>query len=35
MNYYDDYTSSVDIMQLAPFESENDRDRVTSCSKII
>ena len=29
MNYYDEYTGSVDIMQLGSFESENDRDRVT------
>jgi hypothetical protein len=29
MNYYDEYTGSVDIMQLGSFESDNDRDRVT------
>jgi hypothetical protein len=29
MSYYDEYTNSVDIMQLGSFESENDRDRVT------
>jgi len=29
MNYYDEYTGSVDIMQLGSFEAENDRDRVT------
>jgi len=29
MNYYDEYTGSVDIMQLGSFDSDNDRDRVT------
>ena len=29
MNYYDEYTGSVDIMQLGSFDAENDRDRVT------
>ena len=29
MNYYDEYTGSVDIMQLGSFQSNNDRDRVT------
>ena len=29
LNYYDEYTGSVDIMQLGSFESDNDRDRVT------
>ena len=29
MNYYDEYTGSVDIMQLGSFQSDNDRDRVT------
>jgi hypothetical protein len=29
MKYYDEYTGSVDIMQLGSFEAENDRDRVT------
>jgi len=29
MNYYEEYTGSVDIMQLGSFEAENDRDRVT------
>ena len=29
MNYYDEYTGSVDIMQLGSFEADNDRDRVT------
>jgi hypothetical protein len=29
LNYYNEYTGSVDIFQLGSFESENDRDRVT------
>ena len=29
MSYYDEYTNSVDIMQLGSFDAENDRDRVT------
>ena len=29
MSYYDEYTGSVDIMQLGSFDAENDRDRVT------
>ena len=29
MNYYDEYTGSVDIFQLGSFDAENDRDRVT------
>jgi len=29
MNYYDDYTGSVDIFQLGSFDAENDRDRAT------
>ena len=29
LNYYDDYTGSVDIFQLGSFDAENDRDRVT------
>jgi len=29
MNYYDDYTGSVDIFQLGSFSADNDRDRVT------
>jgi len=29
LNYYDEYTGSVDIFQLGSFDSENDRDRVT------
>jgi hypothetical protein len=29
MNYYDDYTGEVDILQLGSFDADNDRDRVT------
>jgi len=29
LNYYDEYTGSVDIMQLGSFDADNDRDRVT------
>jgi len=29
LNYYDEYTGSVDIFQLGSFDAENDRDRVT------
>jgi len=29
MNYYEDYTGEVDILQLGSFDAENDRDRVT------
>ena len=29
MNYYDEYTGSIDIFQLGSFDAENDRDRAT------
>jgi hypothetical protein len=29
MNYYDEYTGEVDILQLGSFDADNDRDRVT------
>jgi len=29
INYYDDYTGTVDIFQLGSFDADNDRDRVT------
>jgi len=29
MNYYNEYTGEVDILQLGSFDAENDRDRVT------